>query len=61
MKYYQISEDGLRQLLSRDSKLYALECAGVDNWDGYGDAVDSEDYIRMMEVDLSGYKEISCE
>jgi hypothetical protein len=28
--------------LMRDSdKLYALECAGVDNWEGYGDAMDN--------------------
>lgn len=29
-----------RELKKRDLKLEALEQAGVDNWDGYGDAMD---------------------
>lgn len=41
-KYYKISEEKLRELLSNQMTLENLECAGVDNWEGYGFAFDRE-------------------
>ncbi|MCE5221884.1 MAG: hypothetical protein LLF98_11655 [Clostridium sp.] len=35
-----ISKEEYESLLESDRKLDALECAGVDNWGGYGDAMD---------------------
>ena len=34
-----ITLDEYSQLLDRDQKLAALECAGVDNWEGYDEAL----------------------
>lgn len=39
MKYYAVSEDELRELIHDSMKLCALESGGVDNWDGYNEAI----------------------
>ena len=39
MKYYAVSEDELRELIHDSMKLCALESGGVDNWDGYSEAI----------------------
>lgn len=54
MKYYKISEKELIQLLNDSAWLKALDCAGVDNWDGCGYA--SEDFEEIDEV--YGYEEV---
>ena len=38
-KEITISEKEYESLLEDRNKLYALEGAGVDNWEGYGDAM----------------------
>lgn len=40
MNYYYINEKRLLELLEEENKLKALECAGVDNWQGYYEAKD---------------------
>lgn len=35
-----ISKEEYKRLIERDTKLSALECAGVDNWEGYGIAME---------------------
>lgn len=47
MNFYEISEDEYKELL-RDSKiLEVLRERGVENWDGYEDAIkENEDYIN---------------
>ena len=35
MKKYIIEEEELRERLERRAELWALECAGVDNWEWY--------------------------
>ncbi len=37
-KEYIIAEEELRDLLENRAELWALECAGVDNWEWYGEA-----------------------
>lgn len=41
MNYYYINEKRLLELLKEENQLKALECAGVDNWQGYYEAKDS--------------------
>lgn len=38
MKKYIIEEEELRELLESRAELWALECAGVDNWEWYDEA-----------------------
>lgn len=47
MYFYEISEEEYKELL-RDSKiLEVLKERGVENWDGYEDAIkDNEEYIN---------------
>ena len=35
---YKLTLEELRTLLTNSERLNALECYGVDNWDGYGEA-----------------------
>lgn len=35
----QIANSRLAELLESEAKLFALESAGVDNWEGYSDAM----------------------
>ena len=37
-KYVKISIKELKRLLEAEARLTALECAGVDNWEFYGEA-----------------------
>ena len=39
MKKYIIEEENLRKLFKSLSELWALECAGVDNWQWYDEAL----------------------
>lgn len=57
MKAYKISEKRLKELLKAEMTLDALECAGVDNWNGYGEHwdmyLDMDDYRdNGLEIDL---------
>ena len=40
-----------RELLKDQKKLRKLEAAGVDNWEWYEDALESDDYIEEDEGD----------
>lgn len=47
MKFYEISEEEYRELLKDSKTLEVLREYGVDNWDGYEDAIsENEDYIN---------------
>ena len=37
-RYVKISIKELKKLLEAEARLAALECAGVDNWEFYGEA-----------------------
>ena len=39
-----ISEEEYTKLLLRDTKLRALENFGVDNWEGYYESFDNDEY-----------------
>ena len=39
MEKIEITEEEYESLLADQRKLFALEGAGVDNWEGYGDAM----------------------
>lgn len=45
MKKYIIEEENLRKLLESLAELWALECAGVDNWSLYRKALDDKPHI----------------
>lgn len=44
-----ITSERLRELLDAEAKLIALEAAGVDNWCGYGDAMEILDEMENEE------------
>ena len=44
--YYKISEQQLLQLLEDNFKLQALIIGGVDNWEWYGEALNS--FLKEM-------------
>ena len=48
MKYYKISEDFLKNLLTMAHTYQALESWGVDNWIGWGDA--QREYVQDCSV-----------
>ena len=48
VRYYQISESDLRNLLMAAHTYYALESWGVDNWIGWGEA--QANYIQECSV-----------
>lgn len=50
MEYYRLTEEQLTELLEAKNKLTALEAAGVDNWEGYEDAMEN-----VEDVDISEY------
>ena len=64
MKYI-ISKKRLLELLEKENKLNALECAGVDNWCGYYYALEmysdgqDVDYYDMALEDLKNEFEYS--
>lgn len=45
LKDVTIPGDRFRELTDAEAKLNALESAGVDNWEGYDDAMESLDEI----------------
>lgn len=56
MKKYIIEEENLRKLLKSLAELWALECAGVDNWQWYDEARSN---IEDVPEDLSApYMEV---
>ncbi|EPP7234010.1 hypothetical protein ACTOJ1_000926 [Shigella flexneri] len=42
-KKITLSEERYFELLNKESKLTALENAGVDNWSGYSEAMEDHD------------------
>ena len=44
MKKYILTESELRLLLQDQKCLEALQAYGVDNWDGYEEAINDEEY-----------------
>lgn len=56
MNYYYIDEKRLIELLKEENQLKALECAGVDNWQGYYEAKDS--YTDGRDI---SYKDMALE
>lgn len=56
MRYFKISEDQLRDLIERSNLLDALRAYGVDNWDGYEEAVNED--TEATEEDLSKFEPI---
>lgn len=50
-KYYMVSESELKELFADSMKLCALDCAGVDNWEWYG-----ENFQRFIKDALDGYE-----
>lgn len=59
MRYFKISEDQLKDLIERSKILSNLEAYGVDNWDGYEEAV-NEDY-EATEEDLGNFELLESE
>ena len=59
MKYYSISEDDLKGLITRDWELLELEINGVDNWPGYGEGeeVTEEEVVEYMGTAFKIFKE----
>ena len=57
VRYYQISEPVLRDLLMAAHMYRALEAGGVDNWEWAGDSV--IDYIQECSIiDFTHYEEM---
>jgi hypothetical protein len=54
-KKYIITEKELEQLIKDSQELAALGWAGVDNWEGYEEAM--EEYDEDGAVDFSGYQD----
>lgn len=52
MKQYIINEEDLRDLLVCKQYLLALENAGVDNWEWYGEAIDSFEKENGVDIDF---------
>jgi hypothetical protein len=66
-----MNQERLNQLLKAERKLSALEASGVDNWEGYGYALEplrkedeKQDVVDMCVrslLELAGEAEVSCE
>lgn len=50
MKKYILTESELRLLLQEQKCLEALQAYGVDNWDGYEEAINDEEYTVTDDV-----------
>lgn len=55
MKYYEINEQDLRNLLYQAHKLTALEYGGVDNWSWYGEAI--SEFCKEVKEDIPALKD----
>ena len=47
----EITEERLEELLAAEEKLSALEAYGVDNWEWYGDAMESLSEFDIEETE----------
>lgn len=59
MRYFKISEDQLRDFIESSNLLDALMAYGVDNWDGYEEAVNED--TEATEEDLSKFEPVVFE
>jgi hypothetical protein len=57
MKKYILTEAELRLLLQDQKCLEALQAYGVDNWDGYEEAINDEEYT-VTAADFEDYNRI---
>ena len=58
-KFYKISEQGLKRLIRDSIELNYLDGYGVDNWEGYDEALsDMGDVDDIIHDELKKYKEI---
>lgn len=55
----------LANLIRNSNKLYCLECGGVDNWEGYDESLNSDEFYNKIQdmsnddlLDFYGYKTI---
>lgn len=55
MKYYEVSQDELKDLLYSANKITALENGGVDNWDWYGESI--SDFIEAEKQEFPSLKD----
>ena len=55
MSYYRLSDKELLFLLKARNQLYALHAYGVDNWDGYEEAVNDEEF-EVTEDDFDSFE-----
>jgi len=55
-----ITEQEYNELIEASQKLNALECAGVDNWEGYSEGMKLLGQWKQEEVDFSDYVAV-CE
>lgn len=53
--FYEVSRTRLLELLQAESFLNCLEDAGVDNWEGYSEAMENYDLEAAID-DLTFYK-----
>ena len=60
-KFYSIREDDLIRLLADHYKLNALINGGVDNWEWYGEAIQSDlaEWKETFKKDALTYEEIA--
>jgi len=54
MKYYEIDEHDLKNLLYQAHKLTALESGGVDNWSWYGESI--SDFCEEAKEEIPALK-----
>lgn len=54
MEKYILTESELQALLQDQKRLEALEAYGVNNWDGYEEAINDEEYA-VTDDDLAEY------
>ena len=55
MKYYEINEDDLKNLLYQAHKLTALEWGGVDNWGWYGESI--SEFCEKIKKEIPALKD----
>ena len=55
MKYYEINEEDLKNLLYQAHKLTALESGGVDNWGWYGESI--SEFCKEVKEEIPALKD----